>query len=460
MRAAVQAFFERRLKRLDGNAQNARAKQIGFIFRAGRSQARAASPTLLPISTPNGALPRCDRPIVGGFRPASSICQVLQSARPRKVPDSEKLEESQLRTMKRPKEIFGRFNRKTHPSRLRALRAFAEAKPTMSGLLVKCAVLVVLIHAFRAVGRRVGPRYSALTLGLPSTTAVMLVLCAWERGDLAATRMAEANLLGLVAAVVLPLVYAQAVRLRCRLAPALLGAALAYAGIASLLASLPVMSMMPRLFLATAVILAASALAGRIADPPASWTSRASSSSSSRALFFRSLVPTIYVLLVVAVQAVAGPSAAGLASAFPSMSLVLLAVTHLEVGPCEASRVARYLPLGNLSTLAFLATFCWADPVVGLFRALFVGYGVSVVVLLFIDMGTGKRPLAPGAAAPRGIRISRQSSGLPSGFATSTFLGSTRFYAHNRLAPRRAGRGRPQLAHRGGFSPWVETLSW
>ncbi len=78
----------------------------------------------------------------------------------------------------------------------------------MCGLLVKCAVLILMIHGFRALGRRVGPRYSGLMLGLPSTTAVMLLLCGCERGDAAATRMAEANLLGLVAAVALPLAYA------------------------------------------------------------------------------------------------------------------------------------------------------------------------------------------------------------------------------------------------------------
>ena len=56
---------------------------------------------------------------------------------------------------------------------------------------------------------------------------MILVLCGCERGDRAATWMAEANLLGLVAAVALPLAYAQAVRLGCRLGPALLGAVLA-----------------------------------------------------------------------------------------------------------------------------------------------------------------------------------------------------------------------------------------
>jgi len=329
----------------------------------------------------------------------------------------------------------------------------------MYGLLVKCTVLIILIHGFRALGRRVAPCYSGLILGLPSTTAVMLVLCGCEQGAAAATRMAEANLLGLVAAVALPLAYAQAVRQTSRLAPALLGAALGYVAVAAFLATLPVLGVVPRLVLATTVILTASALAGRIADPPAS--RRNFTSSSSRAVVFRALVPTIYVVVVAGVQTMAGPSPAGLVSAFPSMSLVVLAVTHLEVGPSEASRIARYLPLGNLSTLAFLAAFCWVCPVLGLFRALVVGYAVAVLMLLLIDLGINKTPIPPDAAIPISRRIScLRPSGLPWGFAANPALQPTRLYAHNRLAPRRSSRGRAHLAHRGGFSPWVETLSW
>jgi hypothetical protein len=271
--------------------------------------------------------------------------------------------------------------------------------------------------------------------------------------------MAEANLLGLVAAVALPLAYAQAVRMGCRLAPALLGAVLAYVVIAGFLAALPVMGVTSRLALAASVILTASVLGGRIADPPVSrpWNA----SSPSRALLFRSVIPTIYVLVVAVVHTVAGPSPAGLVSTFPSLSLVVLAVTHLEVGASEASRIARFLPLGNLSTLAFLAAFCWVSPVVGLGSALLFGYAAVGVMLLVIHMGNCKIPSSHGVAWPGARRISRpRPSGAPWGFATTSALAPTRIYAHHRLAQGRATRSRPHLAHRGGFSPWVETLAW
>lgn len=329
----------------------------------------------------------------------------------------------------------------------------------MCGLLVKCAVLIFMIHGFRALGRRAGPRYSGLALGLPSTTAVTLVLCGCERGDAAATWMAEANLLGLVAAVALPLAYAQAVRLGCRLALALLGAALGYILVALFLASLPVMEVGPRLGLATTVILLASVLGRRIADPPVKGLRLAS--SPARALFLRSVIPTLYVLVVAVVHTVAGPRTAGLVSTFPSMSLVVLAVSHLEAGPCEASRIARFLPLGNLSTLAFLAAFCWVCPETGFGRALVAGYAAAIAVLLLIDVASRRIPIPRSDREPVALRIPRLGpSGAPCGFAANPMLLRPRLYGHYRLAPRRSARDRSHFAHRGGFSPWVETLRW
>jgi hypothetical protein len=348
-------------------------------------------------------------------------------------------------------------------------------RQAMCGLLLKCTVLIALIHGFRALGRRLGPRYSGLILGLPSTTAVMLVLCGCERGPGAASRMAEASLLGLVAAVALPLAYAQAVQLGWRLAPALLGAVLGYVAVAGFLAAMPVpgvavpvlgvgvggQGVMPRLGLAMAAILIASAFGGRIADPPPGRRQWHPASSRPAALVFRSVIPTTYVLFVAVVQTVAGPSPAGLVSTFPSMSLGVLAVTHLEAGPRDASRIARYLPLGNLSTLAFLAAFCGVCPVIGLFRALALGYAAAVAMLLLVETGIRRIPRAHGAAVPVSERMARlRPSGAPWGFATHLGLQPTRLHAHYRLPARRSTRGRRHLTHRGGFSPWVETMGW
>ena len=83
----------------------------------------------------------------------------------------------------------------------------------MCGLIVKCGVLTVLIQIFRGWGGVPDLRFSGLALGLPSTTAVVLIFCGCEHGSVAATEMAESSLLGLVAAVSLPLAFSRSVRL-------------------------------------------------------------------------------------------------------------------------------------------------------------------------------------------------------------------------------------------------------
>jgi hypothetical protein len=141
------------------------------------------------------------------------------------------------------------------------------------------------------------------------------------------------------------------------------------------------------------------------------------------------------------------------------MSLGVLAVTHLEAGPRDASRIARYLPLGNLSTLAFLATFCGICPMIGLFRGLAFGYAAAVATLLLIEMGIRKTPRTHGAAMSISNRMARlHPGGVPWGFATHAALQPTRLYAHHRLPAKRSTRSRRHLAHRSGFSPWVETM--
>ena len=103
------------------------------------------------------------------------------------------------------------------------------------------------------------------------------------------------------------------------------------------------------------------------------------------AMAVRTAIPATYVLVFGIVERIAGPGWAGLVSTFPSMSLVVLAVTHLEAGPAEASRIARVLPLGNTSTLAFLAAFHVTSPLIGLAGAIIAGYVAAVTVLLLIE---------------------------------------------------------------------------
>ena len=58
----------------------------------------------------------------------------------------------------------------------------------MCELIVKCITLIAVIHGLRFLGRRIGPRASGLILGLPSSTAILLVLCGRERGGRSPSR--------------------------------------------------------------------------------------------------------------------------------------------------------------------------------------------------------------------------------------------------------------------------------
>ena len=233
---------------------------------------------------------------------------------------------------------------------------------------------------------RMGPRASGLILGLPSSTGIILFLSGRERGSLGVSEMAEASLLGLVAAVSLPMAYAQAVRRGWRL-PGAIGAAIAaYLIVASGLGSLHPGGPLGCLGIALGAILLTTILAARIDIPSA--TARGFARSPRWSSIVRTAVPAVYVVVVGIASGAASPRWAGLVSTFPSMTTVLLTVTHLEEGPAEASRIARTLPSANLSTAAFLAAFRFGCPLLGPGWATLVGYVAALMNLAAIELAT------------------------------------------------------------------------
>ncbi len=326
----------------------------------------------------------------------------------------------------------------------------------MCGLLVKCAALIVMIHGFRLLGRFAGPRWSALALGLPSTTAIVLIICGSERGTTAAIEMAESSLLGLAAAVALPLAYAQMVRLEWRLPAALTAAVVGFVVVAFTFGNLPAAGVLPRLGIAIFAILTASYWAGRLPIPE---TNRAGASLSAiQTMAVRTTIPATYVLALAIVERMAGPGWAGLVSTFPSMSLVVLAVTHLEAGPAEASRIAKVLPVGNFSTLAFLAAFHLASTTIGLAGGTIAGYVAAVAALLVIERNdqifgfirlraNHAKEIWQAQVVPRGLAFRAQCHLVV--FAAS---------AHPPRAPRYLVHRKAR--HRGRFAPRVESLVW
>ena len=157
-----------------------------------------------------------------------------------------------------------------------------------------------------------------------------------------------------------------------------------YLVVASALGCLPRSGLFRASGIAFVAIVSAASLGEAAADPrrtnaPARHCRR--STLSPRARPYRQRMS----LVLGFVQRLAGPSWAGLVSTFPSMSLVVLAVTHLEAGPAEASRIARVLPVGNSSTLAFLAMFHLANTRIGLTGGMLAGYAAAVTVLMIVE---------------------------------------------------------------------------
>jgi hypothetical protein len=331
----------------------------------------------------------------------------------------------------------------------------------MCGLIVKCAVLIVLIHIFRALGRSAGPRFSGLALGLPSTTVVVLIFCGCEQGSLAATQMAESGLLGQVAAVSLPLAFIGSVRLGWRLSGAIAASLGGYIAVAAALGCLPATGVLPKVSLAAVALLGAGMwVRGKECSTEVK-DRQTQPLSRSKVLLLRTATPIIYLSVLAIAQRLAGPSWAGLMSTFPSLSLVVLIVTYLESGPPEASRIAQVLPSGNTSTLAFLAVFRLVCSEAGVACGTVAGYGAAIAALVVLQWASD----APRLVRARAVNVQpiRLLERIIWRSAAEVLPWPRGMHwrppgAHVRATTDHPGRKR--RAHRSGFAPLVETLAW
>jgi hypothetical protein len=275
----------------------------------------------------------------------------------------------------------------------------------MFGPLGQIVMLIGLTSGLRALGRLVGPRRSGLLMGLPSTTALVLLGCGLERGLDEATVAAEACLGGLVAAATLPLAFGHAVEAGWRLPRAVGAAVLGYLLVALGLWWLPGLGAARCVAAATLGVVVVCRLARRhrrdneveSEPPPPAGTAGA----RIRLIATRGGVPTIYVVVIRTLRWLAGPSWSGRFITFPGGSLALLIATHVEAGPATSRRLAAAMPTGSLATLAFLAVFRFAGPVIGLGWGTVVAYMAALTALVTIDSVIGPCRPAAGDAVRR-----------------------------------------------------------
>jgi hypothetical protein len=201
-----------------------------------------------------------------------------------------------------------------------------------------------------------------------------------------ASAMAEASLLGMAAAVSVPLVYAGMLSRGRRLPWPLVAAVASYLCVAGSLSVLHGNGLWVNLGIAAFTVLAGSLIAEKTRIAAELCGSLAP--SRKRCLILRTAVPVAYLLAVTALRELAGARWAGLLSTFPGMSLALLVVTHLEAGPAEAVRMAKVLPPANLGTIAFIVAFRYGCPELGLVWGIMTGYALAVAVLPTVSLLT------------------------------------------------------------------------
>jgi hypothetical protein len=256
----------------------------------------------------------------------------------------------------------------------------------MSGLATQLVVIVVMTHGFRILGQWSGPRRGGILLGLPSTTAIVLCGADLELGLDESLRLAESGLLGLVAAVALPVVYSLAAVTKLGLPVAPCAAVAGYLAVATALSLLPAVGPSRAAGVSALGVVAAVYLAGRTGEVGSSCTA-ASRGRRSRwgTLVLRTLIPVACVLGVHGARTIAGPDKVGLLMPFPATSLSVLVATHLESGPGPACLMARAMPIGGLGTMAFLWAFRFLTPGLGPVGGTACGYLAAACALLAIE---------------------------------------------------------------------------
>ena len=196
----------------------------------------------------------------------------------------------------------------------------------MTLLVVKILATVVMTHGVRAIGGRVGPRWSGLVMGLPSTTAVVILFLGHERGLSFAVRTIEGAILGIVAAV----------RWRWR-TPSQRGTGELRAGLPGLgghrlrrgglrLGQMTSLGVPSRLAVALAGVALGSVVAKRCSRCPGDVPSIVSP-SRTRSQALRTILPVACLLTTTGLAGAVSEHQAGLLCTFPSTFVAVIIVT-------------------------------------------------------------------------------------------------------------------------------------
>ena len=251
---------------------------------------------------------------------------------------------------------------------------------SMIGHLWKLGLVVALSHGYRLAGQKIGPRWAGLITALPCSTAIALLGGGNDRGLDYAVTMANACWVGLAGASALPLAFASATVAGWGVIRSIT------LGVVSYFAVMVGMILLGRSvggnFPAAILFLAlATWLAHRVGEPLPLTRGKGWVPSPRLVCWLRTVVPATCVAIAIGLGERLGPTAAGCLGSFPGVTLTVLVMTRLEVGPVAATRMARMLPPGNWAMVAFLATFTQTVPTLDLWGSVLLGY-VSALICL------------------------------------------------------------------------------
>lgn len=239
-------------------------------------------------------------------------------------------------------------------------------------LWLKLLLAPSLIAAVTLAGRRWGPAVAGVLVGLPLTSAPVVLLLALEHGDAFAAESAVGVLIGLIPLATFYLVYGMlASRARwptCAAAGwcAYLAAAAALRGVAT---SAVLAFGGAVVFLTAVTLLLPRAAPGGPAPRAPSWD-----------IPFRMVTATAVVLGLTALARTLGPRLSGLLAPFPVNGAVLSIFTHHLEGDQAVARLIRGMVLASFTFAAFF--FVLAELLVPWGTAAAFGAAIAVAAVM------------------------------------------------------------------------------
>jgi hypothetical protein len=242
-------------------------------------------------------------------------------------------------------------------------------------LLLRLIIAPLAVMAGTVAQRRFGHAMGGLIIGLPLTSIPMLLLVALQHGTGFATSMSNADLIGSLAEVAIILAY---VRLAARFSPmlTLVGAMGAFVFTAAIIHLLTFSTLIAGL-----LALAGFAVALRYWPRSKPQPER----DGKHRLVLRVALSTGFTFLVMTSAGWIGPGLAGLAAAFPVLSMVMAFATHQEYGAAASTQFLQGVAKGSFSYVASIFAFTEFLRTGNLWLAFASALSVALIVQLVVQ---------------------------------------------------------------------------